>query len=112
MGNGLLFFLKGVYAQAEDASQRISRLQELRTEYHRLVAIDRNASKLKRVIDYLIGTPITSIGQAQTELQIGSYTTIQRYFGRLEEFGILRESTGQRRNRLYRADGILRILDG
>jgi len=38
------------------------------------------------------------------------YRTAQRYVERLEEIGILREVTGQARNRLYRADEILQAL--
>lgn len=39
------------------------------------------------------------------------YRTVERYMERLEEIGILREMTGQARNRLYRADEILQALE-
>jgi len=106
----LLFFLEGVRSQAEDAAGRITALQELREEYRRLFAGDRSRRKLARVIDYLISTPVTTIGQAQEQLQMGSYTTIQRSFRKLEDLGILREISGNARNRLYRADRIMRVL--
>jgi Fic family protein len=107
----LLFFLEGVHSQSIDASRRIARLQELRHKYHEMVAGDRSRKELARMVDYLISSPITSITQAQENLDMGSYTTIQRYIEKLAALGILREITGQRRNRIYRAGEILRVLE-
>jgi Fic family protein len=107
----LLYFLEGVGSQAEDASQRINRLQALRLTYHAQFAADRSRVNLQRVVDYLISTPITSIPQAQENLDLGSYTTIQRYIEKLDALGIVREVTGNRRNRIYRADQIIKVLE-
>jgi Fic family protein len=107
----LLFFLEGVRSQAEDASQRINRLQTLRLTYHEQIAADRSRVNLQHMVDYLIGTPITTITQAQQSQDIGSYTTIQRYIEKLCALGIVREVTGKRRNRLYRADQIINVLE-
>jgi len=107
----LLFFLEGVRSQAEDASRRIARLRELRTKYHVMIGKERSRKKLERVIDYLIGTPITSIKQAQEELEMGSYTTIQRYIDKLQGVGILKEATGNARNRIFRADEIMKVIE-
>jgi len=107
----LLFYLEGVRSQSIDASQRIARLQELRHKYHEMFTADRSRRKLARMVDYLISSPITSIPQAQESLDMGSYTTIQRYIEKLAELGILREVTGQRRNRIYRAGEILKVLE-
>jgi len=106
----LLFFLEGVHSQAEDVRQRISQLQALRLKYRELFADDRSRKNLERMVDYLIGSPITSISQAQERLDLGSYTTIQRYIEKLAALGILREVTGNKRNRIYHAIQILKIL--
>ena len=107
----LLFFLNGVQSQAEDASQRIALLQKLRLEFREGFAKDRNKAKLEGLVDYLISAPITSISQAQESLDMGSYTTIQRHIEKLEALGIVREVTGKGRNRIYRAEQILKILE-
>lgn len=107
----LLFFLEGVRSQAEDASLRINKLQELRLRYYQSVAKDRSRGKLERFIDYLIGTPITSINQARESLEIGSFTTIQRLIDKLCGMAILEEITGKSRNRIFRANEILRVLE-
>lgn len=107
----LMFFLDGVYSQAEDASQRIANLQELRAQYQKKFATERTRENLSHLVDYLISAPITSISQAQEALDMGSFTTIQRYIEKLESLGIVREVTGKGRNRIYQADQILKILD-
>ena len=105
-----MFFLDGVHSQANDASQRIAKLQELRVQYLKLFSKDRSKTKLALLVDYLLSTPITSITQAQQSLNIGSFSTVQRLIEKLESLGIVREVTGKGRNRFYRADQILKIL--
>lgn len=107
----LLFFLEGVHSQAEDASHRISRLENLRLSYRELFAKDRSRATLGMLVDYLIGSPITSITQAQEALNIGSYNMIQRNIEKLEALGIVREVTGNKRNRIYHAEEILEVLE-
>jgi Fic family protein len=106
----LTFFLTGVATQAKDVGQRIEALNKLRADYRQSYQDDRSRGKLAQFVDFLIGTPITSVTQARESLDIGSFTTIQRLIDKLEALGILREVTGQRRNRLYQADEILRLL--
>ncbi len=107
----LLFFLEGVHSQAEDASQRISRLEKLRSAYRENYAKDRSRDTLEQLVDFFIGSPIASITQAQESLKIGSFNMIQRNIEKLEAFGIVREVTGNKRNRIYRADEILKVLE-
>ncbi|MBL6983506.1 MAG: hypothetical protein ISR58_20185, partial [Anaerolineales bacterium] len=47
----------------------------------------------------------------QAGLGVGSYLTAQRVVEKLEQYGILREITGQDRNRVYQADEILHAID-
>jgi Fic family protein len=107
----LLFFLEGVHSQAEDAIHRISRLVNLRSSYREMFAKDRSRETLETLVDYLIGSPITSITQAQESLNIGSFNMIQRNIEKLEALGIVREVTGNKRNRIYHAEEILKVLE-
>jgi Fic family protein len=107
----LLFFLEGVRSQAEDASRRIGQIQTLRLKTFEMFAADRSRKKLGRLVDYLIRSPITSIPQAEENLEMGSYTTIQRNIEKLEALGIVREVTGNQRNRIYHAEEILKVLE-
>jgi Fic family protein len=107
----LLFFLEGVHEQAEDAVVKISALQTVRGKYQQQFSNDRNREKLVAVVDYLISTPISSITQAQENTNLGSYTMIQRYFDKLLHYGVIEEMSGGRRNRIFQAREILRILE-
>jgi Fic family protein len=107
----LLFFLEGVHSQAEDASHRISRLEDLRSSYREMFAKDRSRETLETLVDYMIGSPITSITQAKETLNIGSFNMIQRNIEKLKELGIVREVTGNKRNRIYHAVEILKVLE-
>jgi len=107
----LIFFLDGVHNQADDASRRIILLQEIRSQYQARLSGVRGRDKLERVVDYLIGKPITSITQAQADLAMGSFTTIQRYFKKLESLNIIKELSGKKRNRLYCAERIFKIIE-
>lgn len=72
---------------------------------------DRSRKTLQMLLDSLISSPITSISQVQENLPIPSFNTAQRNMDKLEALGIVREVTGGKRNRLYQADEILRILE-
>ena len=40
------------------------------------------------------------------------YKIAQRYIAKLQDAGILREATGKSRNRVFRADEILHVIEG
>ena len=107
----LMFFLEGVREQAEDAVAKINALTLLRSDYHTFFINDRNREKLIDAVDYFISAPISSISQAQETSDLGNFTMIQRYFDKLIQFGIVEEITGGKRNRIYKATEILRILE-
>jgi Fic family protein len=104
--NCLLFFLKGVSSQSLDVITRIEQLGQLRSAYQERLRTERAAERLLKTLDVLFERPIQNIRQLEAALDV-PYRTAQRYVERLEEIGILREVTGQARNRLYRADEII-----
>ena len=108
--NWLLFFLKGVSSQSLDAIGRIERLGKLRSVYRERLHTERASLRLLQTLDVLFQRPILNIRQLETALDV-PYRTAQRYVERLVEIDILREVTGQARNRIYRADEILKVLE-
>ncbi|MDD5466752.1 MAG: Fic family protein [Anaerolineales bacterium] len=109
--NWLLFFLKGVSSQSLDAITRVERLGRLRSVYRERLRTERAARRLLQTLDVLFERPILNIRQLEAALDV-PYRTAQRYVERLEELSILREVTGQARNRIYWADEIIRVLEG
>jgi len=108
--NWLLFFLKGISSQSQDAMARIERLHHLRAIYQERLQGERAAERWMNTLDALFERPILNIRQLAAALNV-PYRTAQRYIERLEGLGILREVTGRARNRIYRADEILKALE-
>lgn len=106
----LIFFLQGVASQARDAVVRARRIQDLHEQYRdRMLAAEAPAGVLQ-VIDLLFVQPLVTIRQVERELDI-TYQTAWRHVNRLEEEGVLREITGQARNRVYRVDEVLAAIE-
>ncbi len=105
------FFLTGVRDQARLAATRVQDLQELRERYRRQVMDRRAAKRLAKAVDFLIGNPIFTVRGLQAGLGLSDFKTAQRYVDVLESAGILRESSGRKRNRLYRADEVFRVIE-
>ena len=107
----LVFFLQGVAAQARDGVGRSEQLQDLRERYRQQVQVERAAARLLQVVDLLFARPVLTVRDVETALDV-NFSTAQRYVNRLEEIELVREITGRARNRVYRADEILRTLEG
>jgi len=107
----LTFFLRGVASQARDAIARVQRIQDLRERYREQFQATRASARLLQAVDLLFARPIVTAGQMDEALHVTA-PTAQSYVDRLEEAGILREITGQARNRVYRADEILDAIEG
>lgn len=106
----LLYFLEGIKQQCLDAVDRISRLQALRARYQAKVQTRRAPARLLRVIDLLFAQPVLTARQVESTLEI-NFPSAQRLIDQLVQAGLLREITGGRRNRVYRADEVLKILE-
>jgi Fic family protein len=107
----LVFFLTGIRNQSREATRRIQVLQSLQEKYHQMFASRRDGTRLNKLVDFLIGHPIVTIRQIQHGLNVTDYKTAQRYIAKLQDAGILREVTGKSRNRIFRADEILKTIE-
>jgi len=105
----LIFFINGVSSQSLDAITRIKRLLNLRDSFHEQLQDERAAARLIMALDVIFARPILTIRQMEAHLNV-PYRTAQRYIKRFGEIGILHEITGQMRNRIYRADDILKAI--
>lgn len=105
----LTFFLHGVAAESRDAVARIRRLQDLREQYREQFQAARAAARLLQVVDLLFAQPVLTVRRVEVTLKV-TYNTAQQYVQQLEEAGLLREVTGQDRNRVYQADEVLKAV--
>jgi Fic family protein len=105
------FFLMGVSLQAKDSVVRLERLQGLRTKYQAVAESGRNSERMEKVLDFLFMQPILSVRQLEKGAGL-NFLAAKRYIEKLTDFGILHEVTGYSRNRIFRADEILKALEG
>jgi Fic family protein len=106
----LSFFLRGVASQARDAVVRAGRLQNLREQYREQFQTARAAARLLQAVDLLFAQPVLTVRRVETALDV-DFSTAQRYVNQLEEADLLLEITGRARNRVYRADEVLRAIE-
>jgi Fic family protein len=105
----LVYFLHGVETQASDAIWRARRLQDLQQQYRQCFQTARASARMLQVVDFLFEKPVLTIQQLSQRLEV-HYPSAQRYVEQMAAEGILQEFTGHQRNRVYRADEILRAI--
>jgi len=105
----LLFFLRGVQSQADEAHQRANLLVDLREEYQHRYQSERSGNILELVMR-LFKHPYLDVNTATGWLDV-DYSTANRLVGQLEDDKILEELTGKERNRFYRASEIFEIIN-
>lgn len=106
----VLFFLRGVQEQSEDAIQKAKQLQDLQTEWRRLIQEQERAPGWwVSLVDLLFERPIADAETIARDFEV-TPPTARSAISRLESLGILREVTGRQRGKLYVADRIYRAV--
>lgn len=106
------FFLQGVQRTSESAAARARAILDLQ-ERHRQVIGEHlgRRSYAAGLHELLLRQPIVTSRLVREELSCTAQTAIQA-LGAFEELGLLRETTGARRNQRYRYDEYLRLFEG
>lgn len=104
------FFARGVAEQARDAVIRVQRLQDLQASYsERTRALIRTAAP-QQLVAQLFASPYITVNQAAEVMHV-SFKSAANTVATLAKAGMLREITGQQRNRVYCADEVLALLN-
>jgi Fic family protein len=108
----LAFFLRGVAEVSAEATSTARQILELRERHRRAITdgLGRGAANGHRVLDRLYERPIVSVKDLQSLLGTtfaGTNLIVQR----LVELSILREITGQARNRVFQYDAYVRLFE-
>ena len=73
---------------------------------------ERAADRLREVIDLALVRPYINVGQVEAALPGANFKSASRYVDRIEALGILEETTGQARHRVFRArEWVRRLAD-
>lgn len=101
LGHWIKFFLNAVQQTAEKGKNTFSEILHLQTEVHqKIISLGRRAENGQKLIDYLFHNPIIDVGVVAQVLDI-SYPSAISLIKQFEEFGLLHELTGLRRNKKY-----------
>lgn len=98
----LKFFLRGVREVAHEANETARRILLLRERHRELVSdkAERKTGIAMRLLETLFYRPIVTIESVQ-EITGLTYPSASRLVSRFESLGILRETSGRKRNRMY-----------
>ncbi len=104
----LRFFLRAVAVQANDGFRRSQKLLELQRKYRDLLVSEKAPNSVLRLFDALFLNSATTISSAASRLDV-TWVTASSAASFLERLGIIREVTGQRRDRIYVAEEIIAV---
>jgi Fic family protein len=104
------FFLRAVLESAEDASMNIDKLTALHDKNISVISgMGRPAKNALQLLAYLEANPIIEISKTAKALDI-SFNTVSAAIKRLCDTGILVQSSGERRNRVFSYEAYLDLL--
>jgi Fic family protein len=103
----LVYFLNGVSRQSEDALSRAERINTLVARWRAGLA---GAPQAIRLVDLIAQNPFCTVRGVAKRLRV-AFTTAQRAVGRLEEAGFLEQVNKAKRDRVYCATALLKILE-
>jgi Fic family protein len=105
----LHYFLNGVARQAEDALSRAERINSVLMKW-RAAAAGTASKASSALVDMLAANPYVTVKRAAEQLGV-AFTTAQRAVERLASMSVLEQISQGKRDRLYCATTILKILE-
>lgn len=106
----LAFFLNGVSNSAANAAATATRIHQMREQDRQRLADAGGRNNELALLDRLYTQPIVDSGWVERELNVAK-ATANKLVARMEVAGILRETTGFKRNRLYRYDEYVDVFE-
>jgi Fic family protein len=110
MGHWCRFFLQGISETAENGKRTFQRILALRQDLERkIVTLGRRSEKGRRLITYLYEHPAVTVHQVMELLNI-QFNPAGNVIAALVDMGVLKEITGQKRNRVFLFEPYLKIF--
>lgn len=106
----ITFFLRGVAEQSQDAIKRSKKLLGLWQDCRDRLQSARSSALLLKLVDDLFSYPAVTVGLAAKRLKVTNRSA-QLNIEKLVREGILKEATGKRRNRVFIAPSIIKIIE-
>ena len=108
----LLFFLEGIRSTAETALETTQRLEAMAADDRRIIEerAGKSASSALRVHATLMERPVLNV-ETGSQLSGLSWPAVNNAMTRLCDLGIAAETTGNRRNRVFKYSAYLKVLE-
>jgi Fic family protein len=106
----LAFFLRGVAETAEEATVNARAIVALREEQRQRILEGRAATNALRLLDVLYRRPVIDVNLVSKELEL-SFATANKLVEQLEALGIVVETTGRKRDRIFRFGSYLDLFE-
>lgn len=104
------FVLLGVRDEARAALERADRLIALRNEFRQTIQRSSVPARLLDLVDQLFASPIVRVADVHIKLKVNRRTALS-YVNKLVSLGILEETTGKQRDRLFAAKRIIQAIE-
>jgi Fic family protein len=106
----LKFFLEGVRVTAERAIETFKRIITLRAETEdALVALGKRQALAKKLLMYIYAKPVVTTNEASQYLGC-TIATAHRLINDMTDLGVLTETTGHKRNRIFVFEAYLSLF--
>lgn len=96
----LKFFFHGIEVVSNQAIRNAEIILDLRERHHALVTENVNTLGAVQMLDYLFENPVINVQRVSEHLDC-TFATASKLVDQFEQLELLRETTGQKRNRQY-----------
>ena len=106
----IIFFLNGIVETTEHGIKTFKAIMELQQEYEEKILILRSRAKnAQKLLNFMYDDPIVSVNWVVEKLNM-NFPTANRLLKSLTELGVLKETTGYFRNRLFVLEKYLNLF--
>ena len=106
----IIFFLIGIVETAQHGLKTFKAIIALRQEYDtKILTLGSRARNAQKLLQNMYATPIVNARTVEKELEI-SFSSANRLLKSLTELGVLKETTGHSRNRLFVLEKYLNLF--
>ena len=108
----IVFFLIGIVETTQHGLKTFKAIIALRQEYDtKILTLGVRAKNAQKLLQRMYATPIVNVRSVEKELDI-SFSSANRLLKSLTALGILKETTGHSRNRLFVLEKYLNLFRG
>ena len=106
----IVFFLNGIAETAQHGLETFKAIIELREEYEKkILALGSRVENAQKLLNVMYSLPIVNVKSVEMGLDI-SFSSANRLLKSLMELGVLTETTGHSRNRLFVLEEYLNLF--